>query len=231
MLSALRIFTLALALNAAESFLAIPGRTDPARSGVAMMGARKATPLGRTSTAEGKAVKLAAVTEKLETASLIFAVPQKGMTVKQLSQLRSKLPPGTSAMVVKNKLMGRAIEGGSWSAAADALSQENMWFFVPEEEFRPTLETYAAWVKEFKLEESPIKGGVLDGGFLDAAGVKKLEKLPTKLELYAKIAGALQKAGAQGIAVRLKKAAGGQLVKAVKLAYTDAEKRPDAPTE
>ena len=46
-------------------------------------------------------VKLAAVTEKLETASLIFAVPQKGMTVKQLSQLRSKLPPGTSAMVVK----------------------------------------------------------------------------------------------------------------------------------
>jgi len=32
-----------------------------------------------------------------------------------------------------------------------------MWFFVPEEEFRPTLETYAAWVKEFKLEESPIK--------------------------------------------------------------------------
>ena len=57
-----------------------------------------------------------------------------------------------------------------------------------------------------------------------------MEKLPTKLELYARIASAIQAAGAQGIAIRLKKAAGGQLAKAINMAYADAEKNPNAPT-
>ena len=97
---------------------------------------------------------------------------------------------------------------------------------------RGTLEAYAAWVKEFKLDEkSPIKGGVFDAQLMDAAGVESLEKLPTKTELMAQIARGINMAGAQGIAVRLKKAAGGKLVNAIKLAYTDAEKRPDAAAE
>ena len=75
------------------------------------------------------------------------------------------------------------------------------------------------------------QGGASEGTFLDAKEVKALEKMPTKQELYGQIARALKNAGAQGIAVRLKQAAGGKLVKAIKLAYTDAEKRPDAPAE
>jgi len=76
-----------------------------------------------------------------------------------------------------------------------------------------------------------LQGGVFEGSSLDPKGVVAVGKLPTKQELYQQIAVSLQMAGAQGIAVRLKKAAGGKLVKAINLAYNDAEKRPDAPTE
>ena len=55
-------------------------------------------------------LKLSEVSAKLESADLIFAVPQKGVTVKQLFLLRNSLPPGSSTMVVKNKLMNRWVK-------------------------------------------------------------------------------------------------------------------------
>ena len=56
---------------------------------------------------------------------------------------------------------------------------------------------------------------------MDSATVKSIGKLPTKKELIAKIASSIKMAGAQGIAVRLKKAAGGKLAKVLKLALID----------
>jgi hypothetical protein len=72
------------------------------------------------------------------------------------------------------------------------------------------------------------QGGVFESAIQDGPSVKALQKLPTKLELIQKIAAALQMAGAKGIAVRLKKAAGGQLVKAIKMAFAEEEKRDAA---
>lgn len=42
----------------------------------------------------------------------------------------------------------------NWSPVESLLSKENLWVFVPEDEIRPTIEVYAAWVKEFKLDET-----------------------------------------------------------------------------
>lgn len=69
-----------------------------------------------------------------------------------------------------------------------------------------------------------------------------MSKLPTKVELIARIARAINNAGAQGlvtkianiqggpksIAVRLKKASGQKLATAISLALTDPEKNPNA---
>lgn len=58
MAKAFSALVLALALFATEGFLVLPQSTGVARSSVALMGARQATPLGRTSTLAGKEVRL-----------------------------------------------------------------------------------------------------------------------------------------------------------------------------
>lgn len=52
-------------------------------------------------------IKVSQVQEALTTSDLIFSVPSKGLTVKQVSSLRTKLPEGSKTMVVKNTLMAR----------------------------------------------------------------------------------------------------------------------------
>ena len=85
---------------------AMPKSSHPA---TVFFGGRTATPLGRVSTKEGKALKIDAVKEQLEKAMLVFAVPSAGLTVSQVAEFRNKLPESTKAMVVKNKLMERYV--------------------------------------------------------------------------------------------------------------------------
>ena len=91
--------------------------------------------------------------------------------------------------------------------------------------------------KEAKISYE-VKGGVSAGQLLDSKGVEQISKLPTKLELIAKIAALIQEAGAQGlarklknakgmpqgIAKRMKQAAGQKLVVAVKMGPGSEEK-------
>lgn len=161
-----------------------------------------------------------------------------------MSALRTKLPESSKVMVCKNTLLEKAAEGtDQWEPVGDLLTQENMWFFVGEDGVRDTLDAYDAWVKAVgKTESHGIKGGVMESSALDANGVEAVKKLPTKLELIAKIASGINNAGAQGlvtklanvkggpksIAVRLKKASGQKLATAIKLSLGDAEKNPNA---
>jgi ribosomal protein L10 len=50
-------------------------------------------------------LKVAGVLEKLEDSSLLFAIPQRGFSMKMMTKLRNSLPPRSTMMVVKNKLM------------------------------------------------------------------------------------------------------------------------------
>lgn len=242
----LRFVALALAMVIYSCQGFFPGASPVriARKSVITMGGRKATPLGRVSTPDGKKAKVEVVKENLENSMLIFSVPSAGITVKQMSELREKMPESTKVMVVKNTLMNLACEDSNWDTVSELLTKENMWFFVGEE-IRETVDAYDDWIKAcggaFK-ENYPIKGGIAEGSVLNMDGVRAMSKLPTKQELIAKIAGAIKQAGPQGLvttianvqgnptglAIRLKKASGQKLVNAVKLALTDPEKNPNA---
>lgn len=204
-------------MNSAAGFQsAMPKPSQPA---TVLFGGRAATPLGRVSTKEGKAAKIEQVKEQLEKSLLVFAVPSAGLSVSQMGSLRDKLPEDSKAIVVKNKLMARAImEDDKWSPINDMLTLENMWIFVGEDGLRGSIDGYDAWIKEFNLEKCGVKGGASEGKTLDSKGVKAMGKLPTKKELMAKIAMSINMAGAQGIAIRLKNASGQKLAKAIKLA-------------
>lgn len=242
----LRLVALALAMVIYTCQGFFPGASPMrvARQSVITMGGRKATPLGRVSTPDGKKVKVEQVKERLEDSMLIFSVPSAGISVKQMAELRQKMPESTKIMVVKNTLMNLACEDSSWHTVSELLTKENMWFFVGEE-IRETVDGYDDWIKScggsFK-ENFPIKGGIAEGSVLNPEGVRAMSKLPTKQELIAKIAGAIQQAGPQGLvtkianvkgnpkglAIRLKQASGQKLVNAIKLALTDPEKNPNA---
>lgn len=204
-------------MNSAAGFQsAMPKPSQPA---TVLFGGRAATPLGRVSTKEGKAAKIEQVKEQLEKSLLVFAVPSAGLSVSQMGSLRDKLPEDSKAIVVKNKLMARAImEDDKWSPINDMLTLENMWIFVGEDGLRGSIDGYDAWIKEFNLEKCGVKGGASEGKTLDSKGVKAMGKLPTKKELLQKIAVSINMAGAQGIAIRLKNASGQKLAKAIKLA-------------
>jgi hypothetical protein len=101
------VFALVGFLGSAAGFQsAMPKPSQPL---TVVQGGRTATPLGRVSTKEGKAVKIDAVKEQLENAMLVFAVPSAGLTVTQMSSFRNRLPESAKAMVVKNKLMERCV--------------------------------------------------------------------------------------------------------------------------
>lgn len=223
------------------------GNTDQrsvSRQTVSMMGGRKATPLGRVSTLDGKKAKVDQISEYLDNSCMIFSVPQNAIQMKELENLRTKMPETTTVACCKNTLLSRACEGKSWeSGVGELLTQSNIWFFVGEDGIRETVDGFGDWVKEIgKKDSHPIKGGVTEGVTLDLNGVVAMSKLPTKVELIAQIARAINNAGAQGlvtkianiqggpksIAVRLKKASGQKLATAISLALTDPEKNPNA---
>lgn len=211
---------------------------------VAMYGGRAATPLGRTTTPAGKRKRVESVTEDIDGATLLFAFDGAGLDVKIMDDLRVRLPEPSTAKIVKNTLMSRAGAAAGWSEATldgakDILAGSSFWVFSSED-MRGTLKAYDEWNKEYKLERE-IKGGIMEGSVIDNAGVKAVVDLPTKEELMARLAGAINMAGAQGLAtsinnvkgnpqglaVRLKKAAGGKLATALKISIADEEKNPN----
>lgn len=122
---------------------------------------------------------------------------------------------------VKNKLMLRAMEGTDYETGASLVKGPNTWFFI-EDDIGGTVKAFNSFTKEEDFQEShPILGGVIEGEVYDAAGVKAIGKLPSKLELYAKIAGSI-KAVPTKVATVLK-APNNKVARAIKLAAETKE--------
>ena len=118
--------------------------------------------------------------------------------------------------VIKNKLMARAIDGTPYEAAANMLKGPNMWFFI-EDDIKGTMTAYKDFLKEAnKKETHPILGGVMEATAYDTQGVEAIGQLPTKSELYAKIAASIQAVPTK--VARVIKAPGSKLARAIKLA-------------
>lgn len=194
---------------------------------------------GVATSMEGKVATVEAVRGLLTDAAMIFAVPAGSLTVAQAQRLRLTLPEGTTARVVKNKLMARAVEGTPYEVAAggggggdgtnDALKKKNsllkganMWFFI-HEDIGASIKAYNAFIKvENKLETHGIVGGSMEGRVYDVAGVTAIGALPSKKELYAQIAGGIQAVPTK--LARVIKAPSTKLGRAIKLATDEIHK-------
>ena len=129
----------------------------------------------------------------------IVLVDYKGMTVAEDTELRNKFREnGVFYKVYKNTLLKRAFnELGINSFDADLNGPTAVAFGSDE---TTSSKVVMEGIKKYNKMEA--KSAYVEGSYMDANGVKALASIPSKDELYAKCAGALQSIIA-GLAVAL----------------------------
>jgi large subunit ribosomal protein L10 len=201
------------ALAAASAFTGVPlmSRTSAVHSSLYMGGSS-----GYATSLAGKKEKVEQIKELLNSSQMVFAVPASSVTVAQAQSLRRSLPEGTTASVIKNTIMERALAGTEYEKATSLLQGANMWFFI-EEDIGGTMKAWTTFVKETgKKETHGYLGGVIEDTLYDPAGVEAIGKLPSKSELYARIAGSIKAVPTK--VARVIKAPSSKLARAIKLA-------------
>lgn len=137
-----------------------------------------------------KVAVVAEVAEKLQSASAVFVTEYRGLTVGQLAAVRSALRPADAELkVYKNTLALRAANQVDLGSLEEFLVGPTSLTFA-----RGDIAAAAKALKDF-AKTTPalvIKGGVLGTVPLSAKDVMALADLPSREELLAKFAGALQ---------------------------------------
>uniref|UniRef100_A0A7S0U7M7 50S ribosomal protein L10 n=1 Tax=Hemiselmis andersenii TaxID=464988 RepID=A0A7S0U7M7_HEMAN len=154
------------------------------------------------------------VRDRLESATLIFSTGLEGINMPEINALRNSLPEGTNAMVIKNRLLKRAVRGSPWIEVNDMATQSNLWLVI-DDDLQGSIKAFKKWGKETK--KGDINGGIMEGVVYDSKGIDALGELPSKDELYAKIAGGIA-ALPTNLARLTKEAAGQKMARGVKLA-------------
>ncbi len=126
----------------------------------------------------------------LDKAEMALVLDYKGLSIKEMSDLRSRLEKSKGiCKVTKNTLMRKAINGDSnWSGLEDFLTGANAFVLV-KGDVGGALKAVQAFQKDSK--KSQTKGGLFEGKLLSQDEIKAIANLPSKEALMAQIAGAL----------------------------------------
>ena len=134
--------------------------------------------------------RLAEIKEDLTDIQAMWVVDYRGLTVKQSEQLRNNIREAGAIMKVhKNKLVRLALKELDMPEMDEVLAGPSAFVFA---EGDPVASAKA--LKDFAKanENLVIKGGIMDGAFVDAEAVEKIAALPSREELIAKLLGSLQ---------------------------------------
>ncbi len=144
--------------------------------------------MGRTE--ENKHQIVAELKQTLSESQLAFVIDYKGMTVAEITDLRQRLrPTGTVCKVTKNTLMAKAVEGNDhWQPITEFLKGSSAFILV-KEDVSGAIKAYQDFQKVAKKTE--LRGAVMEGRALNEAQVKAIGDLPSKEQLMAQIAGAI----------------------------------------
>jgi large subunit ribosomal protein L10 len=145
---------------------------------------------GDTLRREEKAEAIAALTERLRSSDTVFATDFRGLTVKQLSELRDRLrESGTEYTVVKNTLARRAAADTGREALLSYLDGPTgiVWVGGDPAVAAKVLDQFAAE----HPDAMTVKGGLLEGADLPSADVTRLAKLPSREVLLGQLAGTI----------------------------------------
>ena len=144
--------------------------------------------MGRT--LESKQQIVGELKELLAESELALVLDYKGLSIKEMSDLRDRLRAGNSVCkVTKNTLMRRAIDGDSAWSNLDSLLTGTNAFVLIKGDVGAGVKAVQAFQKETKKSET--KGGLFEGKLLSQDEIKAIADLPSKEQLMAQIAGAV----------------------------------------
>lgn len=151
--------------------------------------------MGRT--LENKKEIVAELKETLSESQLMFIINYSGLSVKEITDLRNRLrPKGAVCKVTKNTFMNIAVQGDErWQPVSEILKGDSA-FVIVKDDLGGAIKAYQEFQKAAKKTE--IRGGVMDGKLLKEADLKAIADLPSKEQLIAQIAGAIN-----GVATKL----------------------------
>jgi large subunit ribosomal protein L10 len=132
---------------------------------------------------------VAEITEQFQTSTAAVVTEYRGLTVKQITDLRRALGRDTTYAVVKNTLTKRAAADAGVAIDEDLLVGPTAIAFVKGDAVEA-----AKGLRDF-TRDNPllvIKGGVLDGKTLSADEINKIADLESREVLLAKLAGGLK---------------------------------------
>ncbi len=130
------------------------------------------------------------VSEKLARSEAVVLTDFRGLTVQQLTELRAKLSEaGVEYKVVKNTLTRLAAAKAGFEPFDEVLNGPTAIAFGYKDPVAP-----AKILNDFAKDhpDLEIKGGLLNGVFIDTAEVKRLASLPSRDELLAKLMGSMK---------------------------------------
>ncbi len=126
----------------------------------------------------------------LDKAEMALVLDYKGLSIKEMSDLRARLEPSKGiCKVTKNTLMRKAINGNDTWSGLDSLLTGTNAFVLVKGDVGSALKAVQAFQKDTKKSET--KGGLFEGKLLSQDEIKAIAALPSKEALMAQIAGAL----------------------------------------
>ncbi|WP_216902169.1 50S ribosomal protein L10 [Synechococcus sp. CCY 9618] len=130
-------------------------------------------------------------------AEMALVLDYKGLTIKEMTDLRTRLQASSGVCkVTKNTLMRRAIDGDSAWSDLDSLLTGTNAFVLVKGDVGGAVKALQSFQKDTK--KSDVKGGLFEGKLLSPNDIQAIGDLPSKEVLMAQIAGAIN-----GLATKL----------------------------
>lgn len=153
---------------------------------------------------ELKQQQVAAIKEKISAAQSIVIIDYMGLNVAEDTAFRKDMRnAGVDYQVLKNRLVKRAFNDLGYTQFDEALNGPTAVAFSDTDAVAPA-KIIVDNMK--KLNKMKAKCGMVEGEFLDEAGVKQIASIPSREILIAKMLGSMQ-SPITGLAVCLNKIA------------------------
>jgi len=139
---------------------------------------------------ETKSKVVEGLKEKIDSASVLLVSDYRGVTVKQITELRKKLRAEESEYkIVKNTLLRRAFSAAGLEQLNEHL-QGPIGLLLGYKDPVAPLKALVEFMEE--AEKGEIKAGLVEKSLVDPNGIKAMAKLPPREVLLAKMVGGFQ---------------------------------------
>jgi ribosomal protein L10 len=144
-----------------------------------------------------KAAKVAELSDKFTTSAAVVLTEYRGLSVKDLQELRRSFNGEATYAVAKNTLAALAAKDAGIEGVEETLTGPTAFAFISGDIAKVT-----KGLRDFAKAHPflVIKGGVLEGKFLDAKAVLRLADLESREVLLSKMAGAMKGSLSKAIA-------------------------------